>query len=90
MRTATVRAPDVMLLVGTRMALGIGIGLLVASRLDERVRKGAGVALLAVGALTTVPILLNMRASSRERLGATGAGGERGATGEVREAPMPA
>ena len=88
MRRATLRAPDLMLLVGTRVALGVGIGLLVATRLDERARKGAGLALLAVGVLSTVPILLNVRASSREMLGSEsaadvgasmGRGSERGA-----------
>ena len=98
MRRATLRAPDLMLLVGTRVALGVGIGLLVATRLDERARKGAGIALLAVGVLTTFPILLNVRASSREMFGSESAAGlrageepgsERGAAGDSREAPMP-
>jgi hypothetical protein len=97
MRSVTLRAPDLMLLVGTRVALGVGIGLLVATRLDERMRKGAGIALAAVGVLTTIPLLLNVRASSRERLGqesaadvraSMGPGRERGAAGEFREAPM--
>jgi hypothetical protein len=68
MKEATLRVSDVMLLVGTRVALGIGVGLLVARRLDDRARKAAGVALVAVGALTTVPIVLNLRASSRGAL----------------------
>ncbi len=65
MKEKTLRVTDVMLLVGTRVALGIGVGLLVATRLDDRARKAAGVALVAVGVLTTVPIALNLRASSR-------------------------
>jgi hypothetical protein len=68
MRQTTLRIPDLMLLVGTRVALGVGIGLLVATRFDERARKGAGAALVIVGALTTVPILLSIRASRSERM----------------------
>ena len=69
MRQTTLRFPDLMLLVGTRVALGVGIGLLAATRLDDRARKGAGVALVIVGALTTVPILLNVRAGAVGRSG---------------------
>ena len=85
MRQTTVRVPDLMLLVGTRVALGVGIGLLVATRLDERARKGAGVALLIVGALTTVPILLNLRAGSEGMLGSETAAPLRGSMGPGRE-----
>ena len=49
--------PEVMLVAGTRVALGIGIGLLISDRLTKDQRKGAGLALLAVGVLTTIPIL---------------------------------
>jgi hypothetical protein len=46
-----------MLIAGTRVALGVGLGLLIAGRLNQEVRKGAGWTLLAMGALTTIPIL---------------------------------
>jgi hypothetical protein len=94
MRKATLRATDLMLLVGTRVALGVGVGLLVSTRLDRRARKAAGLALLAVGVLTTVPILLNVRATTRELLGAETEG--RGSTtpasarrDEGRSTPVP-
>ncbi len=45
-----------MLIAGTRVALGAGIGLLLSDRLTEDQRKAAGWALLAVGVLTTIPI----------------------------------
>ncbi len=48
---------ELMLIGGTRVALGAGLGLLLADRLTKEQRKGAGWALLAVGVLTTVPIL---------------------------------
>ena len=49
--------PEIMLIAGTRVALGVGIGLLIADRLNRNQRTAAGRALLAVGALTTIPIL---------------------------------
>lgn len=49
--------PEMMLVAGTRVALGVGIGLLISDRLNEDQRKAAGWALLAVGVMTTIPIL---------------------------------
>jgi hypothetical protein len=49
--------PEIMLIGGTRAALGIGVGLLMADRLNRDQRKAAGWALLAVGVLTTFPIM---------------------------------
>jgi hypothetical protein len=57
------------LLAGTRVALGIGIGLLLSGRLTSDQRKGAGLALMIVGAITTVPLaigLLSQRDNLRE------------------------
>jgi hypothetical protein len=52
--------PDLLLIAGTRVALGIGIGLLLANRLNEDQRKGAGLALVVVGAATTIPIAIGI------------------------------
>jgi hypothetical protein len=49
---------EIAILVGTRVALGVGIGLLVSGRLNRDQRKGAGIALVAVGAATTVPFAI--------------------------------
>jgi hypothetical protein len=53
-RTFTI--PEVMLLAGTRVALGAGIGLLISDRLNNNQRKAVGWTLLAVGLLSTIPI----------------------------------
>ena len=45
----------------TRGALGVGIGLLLSNALEKEERRSAGLALLAVGVLTTVPILMRLR-----------------------------
>ena len=54
--------PEVMLIAGTRVALGVGIGLLLSDQLNEDQRKAAGWALLAVGVLTTIPIVKGLLA----------------------------
>jgi hypothetical protein len=52
--------PELILMVGTRVAVGVGLGLLIAGKIHNDTRKGAGWALLAVGALTTVPVAINL------------------------------
>ena len=54
--------PEVMLIAGTRVALGVGVGLLIADWLNEDQRQAAGWALLAVGVLTTIPIVKGLLA----------------------------
>ena len=56
MRESVLTIPQIVLIAGTRVALGAGIGLLLAGKLDRNARKGAGLALLAVGALSTIPL----------------------------------
>jgi hypothetical protein len=64
MKERTLTIPDLALIAGTRIALGAGIGLLLADRLNEDHRKGAGWALLAVGVLTTIPLMMNVFGNS--------------------------
>ena len=49
---------EIILIAGTRIALGVGIGLLLSSRLNNDQRKAAGWALALVGGLTTVPLVM--------------------------------
>jgi hypothetical protein len=56
MRDVSLTLPELALLVGTRAALGVGLGLLLADRLPESQRKAVGWTLLLVGAVTTVPL----------------------------------
>ncbi|HET9101067.1 MAG TPA: hypothetical protein VFN62_11795 [Acidobacteriaceae bacterium] len=51
---------EVMLLAGTRVALGVGLGLLLSTRLDHEQRKAAGWALVFVGAITTIPLAMDV------------------------------
>lgn len=51
---------EIMLIAGTRIALGAGLGLLLSSRLNNDQRKAAGLALALVGGLTTIPLALGV------------------------------
>ena len=60
MRERVLTIPEIILIAGTRVALGAGLGLLLADKLNENTRKGAGWALLMVGALTTFPLVIDV------------------------------
>lgn len=51
---------ELILIAGTRVALGTGIGLLLAGRLTRDQRKAAGLALAVVGGLSTIPLAMNV------------------------------
>jgi hypothetical protein len=51
---------EIILIAGTRFALGVGVGLLLSGKLSHSERKAAGLALAIVGGLTTVPLALNV------------------------------
>ena len=52
--------PEIVLIAGTRAALGAGVGLLVAGQISNDTRKGAACALLIVGILSTIPIVFGI------------------------------
>jgi hypothetical protein len=56
---------EVILIAGTRVALGAGIGLLLSVRLSDEQRKAAGFALALVGGLTTIPLAMHIMATER-------------------------
>jgi len=60
MRKTVLTIPEVALIGLTRVALGAGLGLLLGGKLDRSARRAAGLALFAVGALTTVPLVLDV------------------------------
>ena len=55
MQTKILTLPELGFIVGTRGALGAGIGLLMADRLSAPVRRAVGLTLFAIGAATTIP-----------------------------------
>ncbi|MGA8028379.1 MAG: hypothetical protein WB992_14645 [Bryobacteraceae bacterium] len=60
MKEKSLTMPEIMLIGFTRAALGVGLGLLIADKLSPDARKGAGWALLAVGALSTIPLAMDV------------------------------
>jgi len=57
MKERSLTIPKIGLIAGTRVAMGVGIGLLISDRLNKDQRKAVGWALVGVGVLTTVPIV---------------------------------
>jgi hypothetical protein len=57
MKPRLVTLPELGMIAGTRAALGAGIGLLVAERMKPEQRRAVGWTLLAVGVLTTIPLI---------------------------------
>lgn len=55
-----VTVPELILIAGTRVALGAGLGLLLGEKLSKDERKGAGWALFVIGAATTVPLAMGL------------------------------
>jgi hypothetical protein len=65
MKDKQVSLPTIALIAGTRVALGAGLGLLLADRLNPDCRRAAGWALFAVGALTTIPLVAEVLGGSQ-------------------------
>jgi hypothetical protein len=60
MKTYKLVVPEIGLLAATRGMAGAGAGLLVANYLRPDVRRTVGWTLLAIGALSTIPIALSI------------------------------
>ncbi len=65
MKEARLPLPFIGMIAGTRTALGAGIGLLVANKLRETARRRAGLALLIVGVLSTIPLVAKVASGVR-------------------------
>jgi hypothetical protein len=61
-------------IAGTRVALGVGIGLLASKRLSRARRLRLGASLVAFGALTTIPAaigLFRLRRAGEQQAGSS-------------------
>jgi hypothetical protein len=65
MQERSLTIPELILIAGTRVALGAGAGLLIGGKLSREARKSAGWALLSVGALTTIPLVIDVLSKPR-------------------------
>ena len=63
--------PEIILIGGTRAALGAGLALLLSDRMSRQQRRAVGLTLFLVGALSTIPLAANVLSKqTRERLDA--------------------
>lgn len=60
MKKAALTLPEIMLIAGTRVVAGVGIGLLLADIIREDKRKKIGWRLFLVGAVSTIPLAIDV------------------------------
>ncbi len=60
MRETRISLPELGLIAGTRAIAGAGLGLLLSSRLSPEQRRAVGWTLLIVGAVSTIPLALEV------------------------------
>jgi len=68
-KRVSLRIPEIGFIAGTRAALGAGLGLLLADKLDRRQRNKVGWVLLTIGAVTTIPVVVNIVRKARHSIG---------------------
>jgi hypothetical protein len=56
MKTHALKIPEIGLIALTRAMFGAGVGLLLADKISPEQRRAIGWTLVAVGALTTIPL----------------------------------
>jgi hypothetical protein len=66
MKRTRLSLPEIGIIAGTRAMLGAGVGLLLADRLNDDQRRAVGWTLVGVGAITTIPILIQVLRSQRD------------------------
>jgi hypothetical protein len=66
MKLTRIPLPELALLSITRLAIGAGIGFLIAPTLSGGLRRQLGMALFGIGALATVPLALDVMRRSRK------------------------
>ena len=70
MKKRSLTTPEMIFLISTRAALAAGVALLVSPRLEKRARRAAGIALVGIGGITTIPAakILRRQQSLAQRL----------------------
>jgi hypothetical protein len=66
MKKRKLSLPDIALIASTRGMLGAGIGFLLSNRMSKDQRRGVGWALVMVGAITTIPLIMNVFGQEQE------------------------
>jgi hypothetical protein len=65
MKKSELTLPEIALIAGTRGMLGAGAGLLLADRLNDDQRKSIGWTLLIIGAVSTIPLAIEVLSRRR-------------------------
>ena len=65
MKKADLTLPEIALIAGTRGMIGAGVALLLADRLNDDQRKAIGWTLLIIGAVSTVPLAIDVLSKRR-------------------------
>lgn len=60
MKKSELTLPEIALIAGTRGMLGAGAGLLLADKLNDNQRKKIGWTLLIIGAISTIPLAIDV------------------------------
>ena len=60
MKKAELTLPEIGLIAGTRVMAGAGIALLLADKLDKDERKMLGLTLFLIGAISTIPLAVDV------------------------------
>jgi hypothetical protein len=68
MRETHLTLPELALIAGTRAALGAGVALLLGDRLAPGERRALGWGLFLLGAVTTIPLAVEVFGKSRPML----------------------
>lgn len=71
MKRVDLSKPEFFFIVATRVILGAGLGLLGAGSLDRKKRRYVAGALIAVGALATIPAMAAVLRSGKKALDQT-------------------
>lgn len=58
MKESRLTIPEVAIIAGTRAALGGGVALLLADRIEKKQRKAIGWTLFLIGSITTIPLAM--------------------------------
>jgi hypothetical protein len=66
MSTVVLDLPTLGFVVATRALIGVGVGLLLATRLPEEQRRRIGLSLVGIGAASTVPAALALMRAKKE------------------------
>jgi uncharacterized membrane protein YfcA len=65
MKKTEITLPELALIAGTRGMIGAGAGLLLAERLNKDQRRAVGWTLLLVGAISTIPLAIDIFSKRR-------------------------